>query len=103
MAVEYRLEAYLTLERVMSELDLRGDPAADTIRDIMDPIWYALSPEEHEFLDARDIREIRRINPVTLSMEGLVLPRAEKEKSEWVEIRSREIGKRFDLGEVLAA
>ena len=48
-----RLDAYLTLERVMLELDAVGDTLADGIRDMMDPIWYGLSEEEIGLLDAR--------------------------------------------------
>ncbi len=103
MAIDYRLDAYLTLERVMCELDVRGDPAADSIRDIMDPIWYSLSPDEHAFLDGRDVRELHRLNPVTLSSEGLFLPEMQKEEGAWIEIRARETGRHFNLREVLAA
>jgi hypothetical protein len=48
-----RLHAYQRLERVMLELDAAGDPLADQLRDLMDPLWYALSDEEHALLDAR--------------------------------------------------
>jgi hypothetical protein len=101
MAIDYRLDAYLTIERVMLELDARGDPAADAIRDIMDPIWYSLSPDELSFLDGRDITH--RLNPVTLSIEGLFLPESKNEDGAWVEIHALEVGKRFPLMEVLAA
>ena len=50
-----RLEAYLSLERSMLALDAEKDPLADQLRDSMDPLWYALSDEEHALLDARTI------------------------------------------------
>lgn len=50
-----RLDAYLALERVMRSLDESGDDLADTIRDQMDALWYALTSKEHAFLDARTI------------------------------------------------
>jgi hypothetical protein len=48
-----RLAAYLGLERQMLALDAAGDPIADLLRDAMDPLWYALSDEEHAELDSR--------------------------------------------------
>ena len=54
MAVSTRLKAYLALERAMVELDRDGDALADMLRDRMDPIWYALSPDERALLDARE-------------------------------------------------
>jgi len=48
-----RLAAYLALERQMLALDAAGDPLADKLRDAMDPLWYALTDEEHRLLDAR--------------------------------------------------
>jgi hypothetical protein len=48
-----RLHTYQRLERVMLELDAAGDPLADHLRDLMDPLWYALSDEEHALLDGR--------------------------------------------------
>jgi hypothetical protein len=47
------LTAYLALEREMLGLDSAGDPLADRLRDAMDPLWYALTDEEHATLDAR--------------------------------------------------
>lgn len=48
-----RLHAYQRLERVMLELDGVGDALADDLRNLMDPLWYALSDDEHAQLDAR--------------------------------------------------
>ncbi len=50
-----RLNAYLALERVMLLLDESGDEVADAIRDQMDVLWYALTVEDHAFLDTRTI------------------------------------------------
>jgi hypothetical protein len=57
-----RLDAYLTLERVMVALDAAVDPLADTLRDMMDPLWLSLTDEEHQFLDARALS-----SPATLA------------------------------------
>jgi hypothetical protein len=53
-----RLAAYLTLERAMLALDAAGDPFADRLRDVMDPLWYSLTDEEHALLDARQVVDI---------------------------------------------
>jgi hypothetical protein len=53
-----RLNAYLELERQMLALDEAGDPFADVFREVMDPLWYALSDEEHALLDARTISRV---------------------------------------------
>ncbi|HAK97435.1 MAG TPA: hypothetical protein DCM87_21220 [Planctomycetes bacterium] len=102
MAVDYRLDAYLALERLMLDLDERGDPAADAIRDLMDPIWYALSPEARAILDGREIREIHRLNPVTLSAEGVFIPEPKRDRGEGFEIHTGEIGMHY-RGEAWAA
>jgi hypothetical protein len=81
MALTYHLEAYLTLERLMLDLDARDDPLADRMRDLMDPIWFALSAEEREYLDRRESVEVR-IHDRTFSGE---------------------VGKTFPLKDVLAA
>jgi hypothetical protein len=46
-----RLQVYLELERLMLVLDDAGDPAAEHLRDAMDPIWYALDDEDRRLLD----------------------------------------------------
>lgn len=53
MAVSARLDAYRKLERVMLDLDAAGDSLADQLRELMDPLWYALNDEEHAALDSR--------------------------------------------------
>ncbi len=61
MAVSVRLDAYLALEQIMLDLDAAGEELAETIRDMMDPVWYALSDEEHAFLDGRVIGGVYRL------------------------------------------
>jgi hypothetical protein len=60
------LDAYLRLERLMLAFDETGDPLADRIRDLMDPIWYRLSPEEVALLDARGVVDPAMLVPVRL-------------------------------------
>jgi hypothetical protein len=62
-----RLRAYLELERLMLVLDEAADPAADALRDAMDPIWYSLSDDERRILDDRTIGRI-------VSLEGIRVP-----------------------------
>ena len=67
MALSARFDAYVALERAMLELDEAGDPMADSIRDLMDPIWYALTDEEHAQLDARGtIGSVASLHPIRL-------------------------------------
>jgi hypothetical protein len=49
----YCREAYLCLERAMLALDATDSPVADQLRDVMDPLWHALTEEECATLDAR--------------------------------------------------
>ncbi|MGA2260249.1 MAG: hypothetical protein ABSH28_02300, partial [Acidobacteriota bacterium] len=71
MALSSQLDLYLKLERIMIDLDDRGEPFADQVRDLMDPLWYSLSKEEHEFLDGRGEIEVRVLYPVTLTVPDL--------------------------------
>jgi hypothetical protein len=59
VALSKQVEIYLRLERIMIELDDRDDSFAENIRDLMDPLWYGLSDEDHEFLDNRGEIDIR--------------------------------------------
>ena len=52
MALEV-LRAYLILERKMMSLDEQSDPAADRLRDLMDPLWHELDDEGREYLNSR--------------------------------------------------
>jgi hypothetical protein len=60
------LELYVRLERVMLDMDRDGDPLADPIRDLMDPIWLRLSSREIALLDARGAVESAALFPVQL-------------------------------------
>ena len=102
MALSRTLEVYLALERQMSVLDEHGDPLADQIRDRLDPIWFALTPDEHAYLDRREIGGDYRSRPMELSLEAAVSRPAIPETRFTEEIRGP-VGKRFSLGEVLAA
>jgi hypothetical protein len=52
------LQKYLEFERLMLILDEDGDPAAEILRDAMDPIWFSLTDEERRLLDDRQIGRI---------------------------------------------
>lgn len=60
------LDLYLALERLMIGLDEDGNPAADDIRDLIDPIWFRLPPEDIARLDARGHVDPRSLFPVQL-------------------------------------
>ena len=63
------IDRYLTLERIMMEADERGDePFADSLRDLMDSIWYRLIDEEHVVLNRREALSIAILYPVTVSI-----------------------------------
>jgi hypothetical protein len=63
------IDRYLALERVMMEADERGDePFADSIRDVMDSIWYQLSDQEHGVLNNRGFLSITALYPWTVSI-----------------------------------
>ncbi len=60
------LDAYLSLERLMLQLDEDSSPLADQIRDLMDPLWRRLSPEEIARLDCRGQIDPTGLFPVQL-------------------------------------
>ena len=68
-----RLDAYIALERIMFELDEASDELAESIRDMMDPLWYALSDDERSVLDARKIGEVHALNPIRLSVAAALM------------------------------
>ncbi len=76
MALSSRMDLYLKLERIMIDLDDRGDTLADQVRDLMDPLWHAMSREEHDFLDGRGEIDVRVLYPITLTVPDLfdILP-----------------------------
>lgn len=61
-----RLRKYLELERLMLLMDEDGDPAADVLRDAMDPLWYSLAEDERRILDQRTIGRIQSLEAIRL-------------------------------------
>jgi len=102
MALSRRMEVYLALERQMMALDDQGDPLADQIRDRLDPIWLRLTPDEHSYLDRREIGGEYRNRSLELPVEGAFMQAPIPESGFREEIRGP-VGRRFSLGEVLAA
>jgi len=104
VALSEKLDLYLKLERIMMDLDDRGDPLGDRVRDLMDPIWYSLNEEDLGFLDSRGVIEVRALYPVTLPVPDLFLV-PESNDSLSVEVVPEDgIGKRFSLeGVILSA
>jgi len=87
------IDRYAALERRMMEADERGDEqSADSLRDLMDPIWYQLTDEEHAFLNGRGHLSLAVLYPITFSISAEVffmeMPRStayEKDRNEpWV-------------------
>jgi hypothetical protein len=95
------LDLYLRLERIMMGLDDQGDPIADRVRDLMDPIWHGLSEEDRNFLDSRGEMGVRVLYPITLTVPDLFrMPVAETSAA--FEIRPENgVGMRFALKEVI--
>ena len=86
------IDRYLTLERIMMEADEHGDePFADSLRDLMDSIWYRLSDEEHGVLNNRGPLSIATLYPVTVSISDVAFSEAlrpnvpyQERREEWV-------------------
>jgi len=100
VALSSQLDLYLKLERIMIDLDDRGEPFADQVRDLMDPLWYALSAEEHKFLDGRGEVEVRVLYPVTLTVPDLFQMPSEEEVALVEILPENGVGRRFLLQEV---
>ena len=99
MALSSQLDLYLKLERIMIDLDDRGERLADRIRDLMDPVWYSLSNDEHEFLNSRGEIDIRLLYPINLAVLDLYQIPSEPTPPA-VEISPEDgVGKRFPLRE----
>lgn len=47
------LRTYLRLEKAMLEADDGDEECADRLRDMMDPIWWSMTDDEHRSLEAR--------------------------------------------------
>jgi hypothetical protein len=67
-----RLRTYLELERLMLILDEEGDPAAEALRDAMDPLWFSLSDEERRILDERTIGRIKSVEEIRVPADTRV-------------------------------
>ncbi len=71
------IDRYLSLERIMMEADEGGDePFADSLRDLMDSIWYRLSDEEHDLLNNRGFVSIATLYPVTIPISDVAFSEA---------------------------
>jgi hypothetical protein len=70
------MDRYAALERMMMEADERGEePFADSLRDLMDSIWYRLSDEEHHILNGRGRLSLAVLYPVTFPIsDDITLP-----------------------------
>lgn len=101
MALSSQLDLYLKLERIMIDLDDRGEPFADQVRDLMDPLWYSLSEEEHEFLDGRGEVDVRVLYPVTLTVPDLFQMPSEEEVASVEILPENGVGRRFPLQDVI--
>ena len=58
--ISNKLAAYLKLEGLMMDLDDADDPAADVIRDLIDPLWHGLKDRERDYLNSRPPDAIRK-------------------------------------------
>jgi len=101
MAVSSQLDLYLKLERIMIDLDDRGEPLGDQMRDLIDPLWYSLSSEEHEFLNNRGEIDIRLLYPVTLAVSDLYQLPSEQSASTVEIVAENGVGRRFSLKEAI--
>lgn len=98
MALSDRLDLYLRLERLMMDLDDRGQPFADGVRDLLDPLWYSMSEEEQRYLNSRGAVEVRTLYPVTLTVPDLFHVPADAVEICFVEVSPQDgVGRRFSL------
>jgi len=102
MALSEKILTYLRLERLMIDLDDQGNLLADKMRDLMDPLWYSLSKEDHEFLDSRGEIDLRTLYPATLPMSDLYQNPSLKDFSPSEIIKPENgVGKRFDIKDAM--
>lgn len=73
MAISRKLSLYLEMERLMLALEGDNVQAADTVRDLMDPLWYDLEDEDRVFLDNRTISSVHTFEWVTVPMAACVV------------------------------
>jgi len=88
-------------ERLGGVLDDRGEPLGDQMRALMDPLWYSLSSEEHEYLNSRGEIDIRLLYPVTLAVSDLYQVPAEQSPSTVEVLPENGVGRRFSLKEAI--
>jgi len=67
MTPQSLLALYLAAERLMLLAEVVDERIADNLRDVMDPIWDALSGDERRVLEEREVHFPR-------SLEGLQVP-----------------------------
>ena len=102
MALNEKMHLYLRLERLMIDLDDQGDPFAEKVRDLMDPIWFSLSKEQHEFLDSRGEVDVRILYPVTLAIDDLFQKPSEEDISSVVIVPSQNgVGRQFAIEDAI--
>lgn len=102
MALSEKMHLYLRLERLMMDLDDQEDPFAEKVRDLMDPIWFSLSKEEHEFLDSRGAIEVHMLCPVTLAITDLFQETSEPDTPSAVIVQSENgVGREFAIEDII--
>jgi hypothetical protein len=100
MALSNALFTYLRLERLMMDLDDLEDQNAESIRNLMDPLWYSLSEEDRQYLNSRGVVvDVMTLYPVTLNVPDLLSPFLEGEAPSLKKITPNEdgVGTRFPL------
>ena len=69
-----RLGKYVALEKIMLELEAVDERAAEAVREVMDELWYGLSPDERLMLDGRKVAgPIRVLESVRLPLSTAIL------------------------------
>ncbi len=102
MALSEKMHLYLRLERLMIDLDDQGDSLAERVRDLMDPVWFSLSEEEHKFLDGRGEIDVRVLYPVTLAINDLFQVPSKADTSPVVIVqRENGVGREFPIEDAI--
>ena len=89
------LGAYLHLESEMMSLDRRSDPAAERLRDFMDPLWHALDGEDREYLNNRKSESLGVLGTLEVSSGYFLGPSPGSD-----ELTDARIGRVFSDGEL---
>lgn len=86
----------------MIDLDDQGDPFAEKLRDLMDPLWFSLSEEEHKFLDSRGEVDVRVLYPVTLAMNDVFQEPSGVDISQFVIVQPENgVGRQFPIEDAI--